>query len=405
MTKPTTASPFATSPTSKTSSGFTPAPATKRLLDLAENAWRDYLTVTTPGADGGDLALLRVFAATPIDAHGVTYAETSKQPAILYLYTGNQDYLKFALAAQRRILDHHMLVDGIPSTSEFFRTRTSLDSHETCDMTDHTWSWGYMLMATGDARWADHIERACMNAGFGAIKKDWKALQYFSCPNQFLATLTSDHNIMEHGGRMMAFQPNPGQRTACCGGDVHRLYPNLVIRMWMKDSHGGLVAALYGPSRVKTTVGPNAQEVEIIQQTNYPFEEQIQFRINTSKPVGFPLSLAHSFVVLRAAHRHQRQEGIGLATPQRLRHHSAPLQLRRHRHPHAPHAHRGFALARRTASPSSTAPWSTRSTSSPPGRRSSKRNSPRPNSRVGTPCPRVRGTTALPSMKRSSISR
>jgi uncharacterized protein len=262
-----------------------------RLLTLAENAWRDYLTVTKPGADGGDLTPLRVFAATPIDAHGVTYVETAKQPAILYLYTGKDEYLKFALAAQRRIFDHHMLIDGVPSTSEFYRTRTALDSHETCDITDHTWSWGYMLMATGDAQWADHVERACMNAGFGALKKDWKALQYFSCPNQFLATLNSDHNVMEHGGRMMAFQPNPGQRTACCGGDVHRLYPNYVIRMWMKDTKGGLAAALYGPSRVKATVGTESQEIEIAQETDYPFDEQIHLTVKTAKAVEFPLSL------------------------------------------------------------------------------------------------------------------
>lgn len=263
----------------------------KRLLDKAETAWAEYLTVTKPGADGGDLQPLRVYAATPIDAHGVTYIETAKQPALLYLYTGKEEYLKFALAAQRRIFDHHMLIDGVPSTSEFYRTRTSLDSHETCDITDHAWSWGYMLMATGDARWADAVERACMNAGFGAIKKDWKALQYFSCPNQFLATLNSDHNVMEHGGRMMAFQPNPGQRTACCGGNVHRLYPNFVMAMWMKDTKGGLVAAQYGPSRVKSTVGAAAQDVEIVQETDYPFDERITLTVKTAQAVEFPLLL------------------------------------------------------------------------------------------------------------------
>ena len=263
----------------------------KRLLEKAETAWAEYMTVTKPGADGGDLDLMRVYAATPIDAHGVTYIETAKQPAILYLYTGKEEYLRFALAAQRRIFDLHMLIDGVPSTSEFYRTRTALDSHETCDITDHAWSWGYMLMATGDARWADAVERACMNAGFGAIKKDWKALQYFSCPNQFLATLTSDHNVMEHGGRMMAFQPNPGQKTACCGGNVHRLYPNFVMAMWMKDTKGGLVAAQYGPSRVKATVGAVAQDVEIVQETDYPFDERITLRVKTERAVEFPLSL------------------------------------------------------------------------------------------------------------------
>ncbi|MFP5233910.1 MAG: beta-L-arabinofuranosidase domain-containing protein [Acidobacteriota bacterium] len=263
-----------------------------RLLEMAEKAWSEYLAVTGPGpADLGDLSPLRVYAATPINAHGVTYAEIAKQPAILYLHTGKPEYLNFALAAQRRIFDHHMLIDGIPSTTEWFRTRTSLDSHETCDIADHTWSWGYLLMATGNGRWADAVERGCMNAGFGAIKKDWKALQYFSCPNQFLATVNSDHNVMEHGGFMMAYQPNPGRRTACCGGNVHRLFPNFVMRMWMRDRNGGLAATLYGPSRVKTTVGAEAREIEIVQRTDYPFGEEVHLTLNPSAPVEFPLSL------------------------------------------------------------------------------------------------------------------
>jgi hypothetical protein len=261
-----------------------------RLLALARNAWKEYLTVAND-PEHGDLSPLRVYAATPINAHGCTYAETMKLPALLYLATGEDEYLRFAQAAERRIFDHHMLIDGIPSTSEWYRTVTSLDSHETCDISDHTWSWGYMLMATGDAAWADRVERACFNAAPGAIKKDWKALQYFSCPNQFLATLNSDHNVMEHGGRMMAFQPNPGQATACCGANVHRIFPNYAIRMWMKTGDDGLAAVLYGPSKLKATVGPDNLPVEITQTTGYPFEEQIHFKIDAARAVTFPLSL------------------------------------------------------------------------------------------------------------------
>jgi DUF1680 family protein len=262
----------------------------RRLLDMAEAAWQQYTKVAAD-PEHGDLSELRVYAATPINCHGVTYIEQAKLPAILYCHTGKAEYLKFALAAQRRIFDHHMLIDGIPSTSEDYRTTTSLDSHETCDIADHSWSWGHILMATGQATWADHVERACFNAGMGAIRKDWKALQYFSCPNQFLATLNSDHNVMEHGGFLMAFQPNPGKEGACCGGNVHRVFSNYVIRMWMKNNDGGLSAVLYGPSKVTATVGPDSQKVEITQTTRYPFEEQIHFKIDAAGPVSFPLSL------------------------------------------------------------------------------------------------------------------
>jgi hypothetical protein len=259
------------------------------LLTMSEKAWREFIENENPGY--ADMSELRVFSATPIDSHGVTYAEIMKLPAILYLYTGNPDYLRFAVAAERRISDHHMLIDGIPSTTEAYRTVTSLDSHETCDIADHTWSWGYMLMATGEAVWADRVERACFNAAPGAIRNDWKALQYFSCPNQFLATLDSDHNAMEHGGRKMAYQPNPGQKTACCGGNVHRIFPNYAIRMWMKTVDGGLAAALYGPSKVTARVGDGGSLVQIAQTTDFPFRERIEFRIDAERPVAFPLAL------------------------------------------------------------------------------------------------------------------
>ena len=260
-----------------------------RLLAMAEKAWAGFLESAEPGDfESGDLHPSRVMANTPINAHGVTYIEKAKLPAILYTHTGNEEYLRFALAGQKRIFDHHMLIDGIPSTSEDYRGITALDSHETCDISDHTWTWGYMLMATGDGMWGDRIERACFNAGFGAIKKDWKAHQYFSCPNQVLATQNSNHAVLAHGKGWMAYRP--GHTVACCTGNVHRIFPNYAIRMWMSDASGGIAATLYGPSRMKTEVGPGRHVIEVHEETNYPFEEEIHFTLHAEQAVSFPLS-------------------------------------------------------------------------------------------------------------------
>ena len=263
----------------------------KRLLVMAEKAWAGFLVSAEPGdRESGDLHPSRVFANEPIHAHGVTYAEKSKLPAILYMHTGDDEYLRFALAAQKRVFDHHMLISGIPSTSEDYRGTTALDSHETCDISDHTWSWGYLLMATGDGVWGDRLERAVFNAAFGAIKKDWRAHQYFSCPNQFLATQNSNHAVLKYGDGWMAYRPNGAHDPACCAGNVHRMFPNYAIRMWMKDVQGGLAAVLYGPSTVKAEVGRGRHRVEIHQETNYPFEEEIHFTVRSEEALQFPLS-------------------------------------------------------------------------------------------------------------------
>ena len=69
------------------------------------------------------------------------------------------------------------------------------------------------------------------------------------------------------------------------------LFPNYVIRMWMHDAKGGLAATLYGPCRVNATVGKDKHPIEIVETTDYPFDDQIHFTLNIEKPVEFPLSL------------------------------------------------------------------------------------------------------------------
>jgi hypothetical protein len=282
----------------------------RKLLDFAQTTWDryiqdaddDYVAAARAAADGkpktrgfpfhSDLAPQNVFADTPIHSHGVSYAETSKLAAILYLYTGKESYRKFVVAANRRIFDHHMLIDGIPSSSEAYAGTTALDEHETCDITDHAWSWTYVLQATGDGEWGDHIERACFNAHPGATKSDWTGIQYFGSPNQFLANLNSDHGTERwHGSRRLAYQPNPAQFIGCCGGNKHRFFPNYVMNMWMKSKDNGLAATLYGPSTVSAKVGAGNLPIQITQKTNYPFEEDIHFEIKTDRPVAFPFSM------------------------------------------------------------------------------------------------------------------
>ena len=54
------------------------------------------------------------------------------------------------------------------------------------DLTINRLGYGAMRL-TGDGIWGDRIERACFNAALGAIRKDWKGLQYMSSPNQVIA--------------------------------------------------------------------------------------------------------------------------------------------------------------------------------------------------------------------------
>jgi hypothetical protein len=255
-----------------------------RLLDLAVRAFTDYQE--HPEKDTSLVELLSDQRAT---IHGVTYNEIGKLGAVLYRYTGRQQYLDATINAYRKIDLDQMLVDGVNSSTEALRGKDPLDSHETCDIADYTWGVGYLLLATGAGDYGDKIERACFNAAPGAVRSDFKGLQYFSCPNQVVATATSNHNMFHRGQSWMSYRPNPG--TECCPGEVNRIMPNYVSRMWLSDGQGGLAAALYGPSQVIATVGAEAQPVTILEETEYPFSNRIEFTIKTHQPVEFPLSL------------------------------------------------------------------------------------------------------------------
>jgi len=258
----------------------------RRLLNKAEEIWSH-----VPASDMDELT-----ADRPSKMHGVTFAEVSKLAALLYMYTGDKEQRDVSLAAMKRVFKYHMLSDGTPSTTETLHETGALNGHETCDIVEFNLSWGYLLMATGLGDFGDRVERALFNAGMGAIRKDWSGFQYISCPNQ--THLARNSCQPGHKGTAAAlYGPNSDHRpeypfvTACCAGNVARMLPTYIQRMWMSAVDGGLAAVLYGPSRVAAIVGKQQQAIEIVEETSYPFSERLEFQIISGAPVEFPLHL------------------------------------------------------------------------------------------------------------------
>ena len=222
----------------------------------------------------------------PAYEHGVTYDERAKLGAILYAYTGKRSYLDLATSAFRKIDKYHMLIGGVNVSSEYLQPVTTTEAYENCDISDYTWSAGYLLMATGDAAYADRIERAVFNAAPGSVRSDFRALQYFSAPNQVVCTRTS---FPRSAGPQMSFAPNPG--TECCPGNVNRCMPNFAARLWMAGEKGAVAAVMYAPSALEARVGSAEVPVQIVEETDYPFADTVSFRMHMPGPVRFPFLL------------------------------------------------------------------------------------------------------------------
>ena len=252
------------------------------MLETAEKAYRLFNSnIEYRNRAGADIQ----FASDRVpDHHAVVYLELVKIPAILYSYTGNKTYLDAAINGIEKMEKSHMLIAGLPSSTEHFTGISELSGIETCNTAVFPYTYGYMLRVTGEATLGDKIERAVFNGGIGVITKDFKAHQYFSAPNQFIATLNS--NEYGHHPARMAFVP--GHDVECCTGNVNRFMPYYVEQMWLKSPDHGVVAALFGPSSVRAEAGEKGIPVTIVEETNYPFSERIDFNIRTNEKVKFP---------------------------------------------------------------------------------------------------------------------
>jgi len=255
------------------------------LLEMAEDLYARFNSAWPED----DCALGTLLSDKEPHEHGVTFNEETKLAAMLYSATGKDEYLRAAIHGYAKVDQKALLADGLHSCSEHIRGKTTRDMHETCDLTDHTWALAYLLQAGGDVRYADRIEQVIFNALPGSITKDFRALQYFSCPNQVVATSGSNHNLFMRGLNWMSYRPD--HEVQCCPGNLHRAMPNYISKMWMRTPEGGIVAALYGPGELTTTAGDPSVPLVITARTRYPYEQAVEFTLRPEKPAAFPFVL------------------------------------------------------------------------------------------------------------------
>lgn len=219
--------------------------------------------------------------------HGVTYCEICKLAAVLHKYTGKDIYKTAAVNAFDKVYRDQMLIDGVFSSTEYLNgNEDSWAMHETCVVADMTWALGYLYMITGDKKYGDWIENAIFNAGLASVDDDFTGNQYFSCPNQAIANDHSNHARFFRGTDWISYSPK--MFLACCAGNVNRFMPNFAYHSWMRDGNN-LSAVTYCPSTITVPIG--STNVTIEEDTCYPFENTIRFRISVDTPTQFTLVL------------------------------------------------------------------------------------------------------------------
>ncbi|MEH7333910.1 family 16 glycoside hydrolase [Neobacillus drentensis] len=217
--------------------------------------------------------------------HSVNVNEAIKMPAIYYQRSKSLND-RDAFEAGVNNLSNHTQITGMPSGTEMLAGLSSTQGVELCAITERMQSNEEAAMILGDPHIGDDLEKIAFNSLPGAMDKEIKNHQYYSLPNQVESNY-ADHGFKQNYSNGM--MPSPISGFPCCRFNMHMGWPYFVKNMWAASADGGLGVIAYGPSQVSTKV--KKADVTIKETTNYPFEDQINFDITTSKNVEFPLKL------------------------------------------------------------------------------------------------------------------
>jgi len=223
---------------------------------------------------------------TALATHGVNNAMGLKASPVWSLISG-KDEDRQALLHQLAELDrYHGLPNGIFSADEHFAGRNPSQGTELCTVVETMFSLEVALAVMGTSELGDRLERIAYNCLPGTFTDDMWAHQYNQQPNQVQCSL--NHKPWTTDGpesNLYGLEPNFG----CCTANFHQGWPKLTASLWMTSNEDGLVAAVYAPCEVHTTV--RNTPVRIIEETDYPFRGTVRIAIHPEKPLSFPLQL------------------------------------------------------------------------------------------------------------------
>jgi len=225
-----------------------------------------------------------------INWHNVNMSQGFGEPATFYMQSYNPAHLQAAERNWSKIREMYGQVPGgMFGGDENCRPGYTgpRQGVETCGMVEMMLSHETLLTISGDPKWADRCEDVAFNSLPAAFTPDLKALHYLTAPNLILCDGQNKSPGVQNKGPMFLFNPHIHR---CCQHNSGHAWPYYAEHLWLATPGNGLAATLYAPCEVTAKVS-DGTAVTIAEQTRYPFEDNIEFTIKTSKPVRFPLYL------------------------------------------------------------------------------------------------------------------
>ncbi|MDO4557363.1 MAG: glycoside hydrolase family 127 protein [Planctomycetia bacterium] len=141
---------------------------------------------------------------------------------------------------------------------------------ETCAAIGLTFWAHRMNLTTGDARYADIMEKCLYNGVLSGVSLDGTGFFYV--------------NPLQSNGN---HHRQPFFGCACCPSNVVRFVPSVPGYMYAQDAEDQVYVNLFDSG--KATLSVKGTTVTIEQKTNYPWDDDLQLAVSAEKAVEFPL--------------------------------------------------------------------------------------------------------------------
>ena len=223
--------------------------------------------------------------------HGVNVAQGFREPATYYIYSGDSLMLQAAYANHQLMRQRYGQVPGGMYGADENARQGYIDPRqgtETCAVVEQMASDELLMGITGDPFWGDHCEQVAFNTLPAALMPDMRSLRYLTAPNMAVSDGRNHAPSIDNSLRgMLSMSPFSSR---CCQHNHGMGWPYFAEHLVMGTADGGLCTMLYSASETETRVG-SGQSVRIVEDTRYPFEEEVRFTLGLDQPATFPLYL------------------------------------------------------------------------------------------------------------------
>lgn len=253
----------------------------KFLLDLAELIHKQSFDWTNTFLYSNSLSLHFKF-------HGVNLAQGIKEPVIYYQQRPEERYLESVQKAFSDIKTYQGQSHGLYGADELTRGNDPNLGSELCSAVEMMYSLENMISITGNVSHMDYLEKIAYNALPTQISDDYATRQYYQQANQVMVSRHHRNFVTNYDGTDQCFGLLTG--FPCCTTNMHQGWPKFVQNLWYATADNGVAALQYAASELTAKVA-DGKEITFLEETEYPFGDQVKFTFRSKHKPVFGLHL------------------------------------------------------------------------------------------------------------------